>query len=681
MENTKDKSSGMKKRDFGVPDTEKLEQAYRESLERLGLIEENADSIAEPADAGRSEEESGEVFEKMLEEIAKRRKVSKSIWTDEPVIPVRKSIWLDDDTDQARPPEENNPPQELLKPITAEKPKGQPSKKNFVLKIPKEYYEGFGVPKTSDIPVHSREEEKRIQNAGSTAYAVGSENKDTGENIFKQTVEITVSKADLAGAEKKKSENSDNTGSDAAAERDRKENDRYKDYDLEFNFINSVLCILLIFGVGVALVVMHRESGFIHSENRNLAEFPDFSISSYLNGEFTSGITEYYTDTIPNRENLKKFSSAFSDMLGIHINDVKIKGDVSVVEKEKLDENKKATTTTVTAFTGSVTTKETSKTTTTASKKKTTTTEKKEEQKLDDGAWAGNVVVAGSGENVRAMSAFYGTFENGEKYAQAVNSYKEALGSGVNVYNMSIPLSSAFYMPDNLKDSFSDQEDCIENIGLNLSGVIDCNVYSALEKHTDEYIYSRTDHHWQPRGAYYAAQVFAEKAGVDFPALSTYERCEIEGFVGTMYAYSDYDEELNENPDTFIYYKPDNDYTVRYYDTSFENGYEGSLFFDYASGVNCYSAILNRDEQIVEITTDCENGRTLVIMKDSYGNALVPFLTHSFSRIYVCDFRYMDINAKEFMENVGATDVLFSVSLSACYTPSHIEAIREDLNK
>lgn len=68
-------------------------------------------------------------------------------------------------------------------------------------------------------------------------------------------------------------------------------------------------------------------------------------------------------------------------------------------------------------------------------------------------------------------------------------------------------------------------------------------------------------------------------------------------------------------------------------------------------------------------------------MKDSYGNALVPFLTHSFSKIYVCDFRYMDINAKDFMENVGATDVLFSISLSACYTPTHVEALEGDLTK
>ena len=49
------------------------------------------------------------------------------------------------------------------------------------------------------------------------------------------------------------------------------------------------------------------KSGFIQSENRNLATFPKFSLSSYFDGDFTSGITEYFTDTVPNREKLKIF--------------------------------------------------------------------------------------------------------------------------------------------------------------------------------------------------------------------------------------------------------------------------------------------------------------------------------------------------------------------------------------
>ena len=81
---------------------------------------------------------------------------------------------------------------------------------------------------------------------------------------------------------------------------------------------------------------------------------------------------------------------------------------------------------------------------------------------------------------------------------------------------------------------------------------------------------------------------------------------------------------------------------------------------------------------IAELDTDCTNGRTLVIFKDSFGNALVPFLTHSFSKIYVCDFRYFDLNAIDFIENVGATDVLFAVSIAAAHTESHINAIGND---
>ena len=268
-------------------------------------------------------------------------------------------------------------------------------------------------------------------------------------------------------------------------------------------------------------------------------------------------------------------------------------------------------------------------------------------------------------------------FETGALYAKTINKYKEEMPE-VNVYNMTIPTSAAYYMPKNFKDIVADQKDNIDNIASELSGIINVDVYDAIGAHTDEYIYSRTDHHWQPLGAYYAGKVFAEKAGVKYADLKTYEKNKIDGFLGTMYAYSNYDSELEANPDTFIYYKPDNEYTTKYYNTDFTNGEESSLFFDYAEGVNCYSAIMGKDEEITEITTDVGNGRTLVIFKDSFGNALVPFLTHSFEKIYVCDFRYFDENAIEFCRAVGCTDLLFSISITSCSTEMHITAINNN---
>ncbi len=443
----------------------------------------------------------------------------------------------------------------------------------------------------------------------------------------------------------------------------------------QFAIVNVIVCFAIFFGLGFFLLVCQRESGFIQSENRNLAEKPKLTVQALLDGSYFTDISKWYTDTVPGREELKPVSSNFSKLFGITLHDVKIKGDLAPAVKEELDEAQTKKTEEVTINT------DFSNTQTTAKKKKKKTSEKLADvpENLDDGEWMGNVVVSGKGKNVRAMSAFYGTFDMGKKYAETINKYRDDLTDQINMYTMNMPTSAAYYMPSNLADQFTSQHDCIKNIGNNLNGIVNVDVYNTLDEHKSEYIYSRTDHHWAPLGAYYAAKVFAEKSKVDFPDLKTYEECKIEDFVGTMYAYSDYDEELANNPDTFIYYKPDNNYTVTYYDTAFQNAQTGaSLFFDYASGVNCYSAILGRDDEIAELDTDCTNGRTLVIFKDSFGNALVPFLTHSFSKIYVCDFRYFDLNAIDFIQDVGATDVLFAVSLSAAHTESHINAIGND---
>ncbi len=451
---------------------------------------------------------------------------------------------------------------------------------------------------------------------------------------------------------------------------------------------NIVACCAIFFGIGVFLIVCKRESGFIQSENRNLAEKPTLSVATLLDGSYFEDITKWYTDTIPGREQLKPFSSGFEKLFGVTFNNVKITGDITPVKKETLDPELNVTTTTVTLNTDF--TKKTSddsadssdsaaETTKKTTKKKKQTSEELAEvpAELDDGEWIGNVVVSGKGKSVRAMSAFYGQFSMGEKYAETINKYREDLGSGINIYTMNMPSSSAYYMPKNLADSFTSQQDCITNIGNNLAGIINIDTYSTLESHKDEYIYSRTDHHWQPLGAYYASKVFASVGAFDSPDLTTYDEYKIEDFVGTMYAYSNYDEELKNNPDTFIYHKPDNtsDLTVTNYDRSFSGGVTSQLFFDYASGVNCYSAILGTDDQITEIETGENTGRTLVIIKDSFGNALVPYLTHGFDKIYVIDFRYFNLNAIDFIQDVEATDLLFAVSLAAAHTESHINAI------
>ena len=62
------------------------------------------------------------------------------------------------------------------------------------------------------------------------------------------------------------------------------------------------------------------------------------------------------------------------------------------------------------------------------------------------------------------------------------------------------------------------------------------------------------------------------------------------------------------------------------------------------------------------MTTEVGNGRTLCIIKDSYGNALAPYFTGSFSDIYVIDMRYFKLNAVRFLKEHNVTDVLFAMN-------------------
>lgn len=278
------------------------------------------------------------------------------------------------------------------------------------------------------------------------------------------------------------------------------------------------------------------------------------------------------------------------------------------------------------------------------------------------------IKIIGRNGHYMGLMGCWGTLENCERYAAAVN--KAAAGlSGVNVYNMVIPTSSEFYVPDDVTGFTSSQKEKIDHIAGKLSGVKNIDAHSVLSAHTDEYIYTRTDHHWQPLGAYYAAKAFAEAAGAadKFADISEYTKVTKEGYMGSLYNYSK-SEMLNGDPEPFTMYISPNDGALKttYYDTSFQNGKESDLFVSRDAGAY-YCSFLGSDDRIAKIETDCGNGKTLVVMKESYGNGLIPFLTQCFQTIYVCDVRYFDLNAVQFCKDVNATDLLFAV---CTYTPA-----------
>ena len=77
---------------------------------------------------------------------------------------------------------------------------------------------------------------------------------------------------------------------------------------------------------------------------------------------------------------------------------------------------------------------------------------------------------------------------------------------------------------------------------------------------------------------------------------------------------------------------------------------------------NSYLMFMGGDSNVVKIDTEVKNGRRLLIVNDSYGNAEVPFYTSSFEQVFVVDMRYFERNLVNFIKAMNITDVLFTMS-------------------
>lgn len=278
-----------------------------------------------------------------------------------------------------------------------------------------------------------------------------------------------------------------------------------------------------------------------------------------------------------------------------------------------------------------------------------------------DGEMSGSVFVL---DNGMGIDLYGGGYNRGANYAKSLNEIKSRVGDNVNVFSLVAPTSGSFYLPEKYKNLMASEWDNIENINENLDGVIPVDAYTALSKHTDEHIYLSTDHHWTPLGAFYAAEEFAKTALTDFAPMSDYEVQSRDGYVGTLYGWSDKDKRIKDNPETFTIYIPKNDFSTEHYAADMTNK-EQSYLFDNLQLVDldqCYMVSHVDDGGITHVTTDKKNNRKLLVVKDSYANALVPCLTNSFEEIWAVDMRSFKLSISQFVKDHGITDVLFCMN-------------------
>ena len=258
-----------------------------------------------------------------------------------------------------------------------------------------------------------------------------------------------------------------------------------------------------------------------------------------------------------------------------------------------------------------------------------------------------------------------------KKYADNINAIADAVEGTATVYMLPAPLSSGITLPDALygKDIFSDQKAAEDSIiGFMNDNVVSVPLNKAMMAHRGEYIYFRTDHHWTATGAYYAYAEFCKAAGKTPTPLESYETEEFPGFLGTFYRDTNESSHLGDNPDTVVAYHPlSTDATLDYTD---KNGQviRWPIIYDQSSAPASYKygTFVGGDQPYTIIKNPAlTDGSSCVVVKESFGNAFVPFLVDHYETVHVIDYRYWEGSVSDFVKTNGVDDVLFVNNLSA----------------
>ncbi len=407
-------------------------------------------------------------------------------------------------------------------------------------------------------------------------------------------------------------------------------------------------------------------------EKRELTPFPDPTLTGVLDGSFAKDLGQWYSDTYPLREQLISGAHLIQSLYGNRSEQIIIKdnpadeipdvpggddpqGGAAPASAEPSEKPSEAPSAEPTAAPPTST--------------PVPTPDSTPEPTLPDGTIStpgevmGTIYVAGDS----AYSLYYFSEAGATRYANFINRAHQALGDDVQIYSISIPLSSGVMLDQSLMDDVgaSDQRAAIEYMNsLMEPGVHGLNIYDTMKQHNSQYIYFRTDHHWTALGAYYAYVELCREKGVTPHTLDQFEQKNFEGFLGTFYSETRSDA-MAANPDTVTAYVPmgTNSMTFVGHDgaeyswniiSDVESSGSGSKYYCFSGSDQPYSYVHN--PQITD-------GSACVVIKDSFGNAFVPFMVDHYEYTYWIDFRYYGGTLPDLVREKGIGDVIFCLNM------------------
>jgi DHHW protein len=245
---------------------------------------------------------------------------------------------------------------------------------------------------------------------------------------------------------------------------------------------------------------------------------------------------------------------------------------------------------------------------------------------------------------------------------QVMNDFKE-MNPNTNIEFMLIPTATSV-LKDNLpKYAPIDNElDYINKVGEGLDNSIKfINPYKNLKENSNEYIYYKTDHHWTSDGAYIGYKSFCEANGIEAKEKSDFDELVVsEAFYGSLSSKVGV---YGSNADKVKVYVPKEDNIVVNYVS--EQKKVPSLFdSESLNKKDKYQVFTGGNHPLINIKTANNIDKKLLIVKDSYANSMIPFLTENYGEIDVIDLRYYTDSLQDFINTKNITDVLFMYNVN-----------------
>ena len=200
------------------------------------------------------------------------------------------------------------------------------------------------------------------------------------------------------------------------------------------------------------------------------------------------------------------------------------------------------------------------------------------------------------------------------------------------------------------------------------------DAYSTLNKHKTEKLYYKTDHHWTTQAAFYVFQDAAAGLGIDGDVSDDYVSYTVtDSFNGVLASKSGVGLDEKEQIDIYVPTEGDDDVLVNYVDEAEKRTslYDSSKL----ETRDKYGVFFGGNTSVMDIRTMSTSPKRLLVVKDSFADCFIPFLTPYYREIVVVDPRYYSGTMTDIMETYRITDILILYSGNTFMTDNNISGV------